>query len=83
MFDRVLKTLIASKNEAADDVLLEALRLGNERQGAFAHRRMKGQGHMGLARDEVALLAGSVGEDRARSQVPEEAGSAGLLHCSR
>lgn len=35
MFDRVLKALIQSKNEAADDVLLEALRLGNEREQGF------------------------------------------------
>jgi HEAT repeat protein len=32
MLDRVFDTLVASKNEAADAVLLEALRLGNERE---------------------------------------------------
>jgi HEAT repeat protein len=32
MYDRLLDTLVASKNEAADDVLLEALRLGVERE---------------------------------------------------
>jgi HEAT repeat protein len=32
MLDRLLDTLVNSKNEAADDVLLEALRLGTERE---------------------------------------------------
>jgi hypothetical protein len=32
MLDRLFDTLVASKNEAADAVLLEALRLGTERE---------------------------------------------------
>jgi HEAT repeat protein len=32
MLDRLIDTLVQSKNEAADDVLLEALRLGTERE---------------------------------------------------
>lgn len=32
MLDRIIDTLVRSENEAADDVMLEALRLGNERE---------------------------------------------------
>ena len=36
MIDQILNALIASENEAADDVLLEALRLGAEPEQAMA-----------------------------------------------
>src|SRR4051812_7358012 len=36
MLERLLNSLILSKNQAADDVLLEALRLGNEREQRVA-----------------------------------------------
>ncbi|HEY8667904.1 MAG TPA: HEAT repeat domain-containing protein [Tepidisphaeraceae bacterium] len=36
MLDRILTALVESKNEAADDVLLEALRIGNEQEKTVA-----------------------------------------------
>src|SRR5690349_14900516 len=50
MLDRVLQALIAAQNDAADEVLLEALRLGNPREQAIAlHALMKRQTDLGLA----------------------------------
>src|SRR5688500_17929655 len=40
MINQVLNALIASDNEAADDVLLEALRLGAEPEQALALRAL-------------------------------------------
>jgi HEAT repeat protein len=50
MLDRVLQTLIASNNAAADEVLLEALRLGNPRERAIAlHALIQRKSDLGLA----------------------------------
>ena len=70
MLDRLLQALVASENEAADDVLLEALTLGNETEKAEQGfhvdpgltenvgrmlRRISGGGHQ----KSVAAKAGS------------------------
>jgi HEAT repeat protein len=50
MLDRVIQALVASENGAADEVLLEALRLGNPREKAIAlHALLKREADLGLA----------------------------------
>jgi HEAT repeat protein len=50
MLDRVIHALIASENDAADEVLLEALRLGNPRERAIAlHALVQRKRDHGLA----------------------------------
>ncbi len=54
MIDRLIDTLVQSKNEAADDVLLEAVRLGNERERLIAFEAL-------LRRKTVRGLGGLIG----------------------
>ena len=50
MLDRVIQALIAAQNEAADEVLLEALRLGNPREKTIAlHALLQRKTDLGLA----------------------------------
>ena len=55
MLDRLIHALVQSRNEAADDVLLEALRLGAEREQRFALSGL-------LRRKSVRGLGGVIAE---------------------
>jgi hypothetical protein len=54
MLDRLLHALVQSKNEAADDVLLEALRLGDDAEKQLALRAL-------MRRKTVRGLGGAIG----------------------
>src|SRR5438067_1504058 len=55
MLESLLHALIASKNEAADDLLLEALQLGNEREKTVALGTL-------LRRKTTRGLSGALGQ---------------------
>ena len=55
MVDRLLQALILSKNEAADDVLVEALRLGAENEQRAALEAL-------LRRKTIRGLSGVIGQ---------------------